>query len=343
MANILSTDIPAIPFDPKEHSHLPISRNSERSRFGNCRQAWDWAYNENIAPRDIPLPFRFGDLVHQSFESWYKKGSKRGTRPWTTFKKLYNKADEKFGIRDKDTNEWVNAEELGIAMLKGYVEKYGTDPHWNIIAPEMTFQVVLLDKHGEPYVRIFAKLDGVARDISNGRLILLEHKTAKTIRTGHLTLDDQAGTYWTFAPVWLRHIGVMGPDEDIDFIMYNFLRKAMPDLRPEDERGRKLNKDGSVSKKQPGALFMRHPVRRNPIDREHLIDRIRKVTWEMDQVRQGKLPIYKTTSYRCPQCQYFDLCELHETGADYEEYIKLGFVDNNPYDQYEGEDFAQTS
>lgn len=288
-----------------------------------------------ITPIDEPLPLRFGDLVHQSLDKWYVPGRKRGVHPAKTFKEVYNAADKTFGIRDAETDEWSNAEELGVAMLKNYVNTFGKDSDWTVIAPEMQFQVVLLDKHGNPYVRVLCKVDVVVRSRSTGRISLVEHKTAKSVRTGHLTLDDQAGTYLTFAPVHLQHLGLLKPGEEIEQIVYNYLRKAKPDQRPQDERGRYLNKDGSVSKKQPAPYFVRHPVPRSQEDKDNLVDRIRKQVWEMDKVRSGELPVYKSTSFRCPGCKFFGLCELHETGADYEEYIQLSFKKRNTYEDYD--------
>lgn len=257
-----------------------------------------------------------------------------------TFKKLYNAADKQFGIRDADSEEWVEAEQLGVSILSNYVDTYGKDSSWTVVAPEMQFQVVLLDKKGEPYVRVLCKVDIVVRNRHTGRIALVEHKTAKSIRTDHLTLDEQAGTYMTFAPVHLESLGLLKPGEEISEIIYNYLRKAAKDQRPQDSQGRYLNKDGSVSKKQPAPYLVRHPVPRSQADKDHLVDRIRKQTWEMNKVRAGELPVYKSPSFRCPGCKFFGLCELHETGADHEEYIKLSFKKRNPYDDYDNFDFA---
>lgn len=281
--------------------------------------------------------------MHRALDPWYIPGRIRGRHPAETFKELYNQAHKQFGIRDADSEEWVGAEELGMSMLNNYVRTYGKDSAWVVIAPEMQFQVVLLDKKGNPYVRVLCKIDVVIRHKHTGRIALVEHKTAKSVRTDHLTLDDQAGTYLTFAPVHLESLGLLKPGEEIDTIIYNYLRKAVKDQRSQDDKGRYLNKDGSLSKKQPAPYLVRHPVPRSQQDKNNLVDRIRKQVWEIQKVRDGELPVYKSPSYRCPGCKFFGLCELHETGADHQEYIKLSFKKRNPYEDYDTFDFDDAS
>jgi hypothetical protein len=214
------------------------------------------------------------------------------------------------------------------------VDTYGDEPLVDVISSEMEFRTTVLDKHGEPYCVCVGLIDTVYRDLRNGYICTFEHKTAASISTNHLTLDEQASTYWSLAPTYLHSIGLLDKGEDIDTIMYNFLRKAKKDTRPTDERGRSLNKDGSVSKKQPAPILKRHPIIKSDDDRFSAIDRIRKQVWEMEKVRKGELPVYKSMSYRCPQCRHFSLCELHEVGADWEEFVSLTYVKIDPYQQY---------
>lgn len=324
-----------IPFDPEEHGHLPVSRNSERKAFTWCRQQWYWRYIDQIVPKEIYVPFSFGDLIHKALGDWHIPGRERGPHPAESFRRYYDLVDRRFNIRDQDTKQWEGAEELGVAILNNYVDTFGEDDDWEVISPEMAFQVVVLDKNGEPYVRVIGRMDAVVRSISTGRLKMLEHKALSSIRINHLTLDDQAGTYWTFGQEHLRHLGLLEEDEMIDEVLYNILRKAKPDPRPRDDKGRYLNKDGTVSKKQPAPYFERYPVRRGRHEMEMIVDRIRKQTWEIGLVKEGKLPIYKSTGLQCTRCRYFSLCELHEAGADWEEFVKLSFTKRHPYEDYE--------
>jgi len=128
--------------------------------------------------------------------------------------------------------EWVDAIELGKAMLTGYLEKYGKDEQWDFIATERSGSIRIPDRSGSPIVRYAYTFDGVFRNVESGGFRLLETKTAAAIVTGHLPMDTQAGSYWAIASWELRKLGLLGPKERIEGITYNFLRKAMPDERP---------------------------------------------------------------------------------------------------------------
>lgn len=71
---------------------------------------------------------------------------------------------------------------------------------------------------------------------------IVTHNTAKSIKTNHLPIDDQAGGYWAIADTTLRKQGLIGPKERINGILYNFLMKAPPDKRPLNEKGEATNK-----------------------------------------------------------------------------------------------------
>ena len=69
--------------------------------------------------------------------------------------------------------------------------------------------------------------------------------------------------------------------------------------------------DGSISKKQPAPLFHREIVYRDAIDQRNLRSRVRSEWFEMELVRQGKLPVYKNPSQmNCPGCGFFSICQL---------------------------------
>lgn len=307
---------------------MPIERvylrTSERTSYKTCRQQWDWMFNQNLTPREVNRHFKFGDLVHQAMAKYYKPGVKRGPHPARAFEQICDeKLAEGFSLKNED-DAWVDAVEMGVAMLENYVNRWGDDDHIRVLWSEMPFQLDLYHK-GVYLVTYCGTFDGVYYDMDTKQIGLFEHKTAAAISTGHLMLDEQAGSYWAFAGEWLREAGILKPGKEISFIMYNILRKAMPDQRPKDEAGRCLNLDGSVSKKQPSPYFHRQKIYRSREERENLLLRVKMEAWEMAQVRAGKLPIYKNPrgtypDVHCLGCQFKDMCELHESGADWEDY-----------------------
>jgi len=277
----------------------------------------------------------FGFGVHEALAQWYDKGSKRGIHPadffnsWAgveiAFAKTY--LDDTF-----DEPVWVDARELGIDMLEEYVEYYGDDPQWDVIATEQQFKVRILDR-GEPVAYFASRWDGVVRSNEDGLVYLLEHKTASQIITAYLELDDQGGSYWAVASQLLRNAGIIGPKEHIAGIIYNFLRKSLHDERPVNEEGLRLNKDNSVSKRQPPQPFVRVMVERSPLEQAHQLQRIADEVAVMNAVRDGTIPITKTPTRDCPRCPFWIPCNLHERGNphSYQTVLKSNFKQEDPY------------
>lgn len=360
---------------------LPMLRTSERKSFANCRQQWWWSYVQHWESGDPKPALRFGDLVHQALAAWYPKGRKRGIKPWLTFERLYNEqleagADE-FDVYGDD--ERFDAMALGTEMLKNYVDKWGDDDDWEVIAPEMPFQVLVRDKKGRPWFYYVGNTDLCFKIVSKGRVGFLETKTAASISTRHLSMDEQASSYWGYGPLYLQELGILKKGQDIDFVLYNFLRKAFKDTRPTDAQGRPLNKPkkpdlllavaehcpgavtkgatvevltemltqvgidaaqyGEPSRSVPPPLFDRTPVYRDTVDREHLFLRVKQQMWEMELVRAGKLPVYKNPSatwpnQTCNGCEFADICEMHETGGNWEELARLTMTTWDPYAEH---------
>ena len=235
-----------------EREGIITLRNSERSALRQCPQKWYWSSVEGLEPRAKRAPLWFGSAVHESLDGWYQKGTKRGEHPAESFKKHLN-GDLSIPVSSEDEEiEYANARDLGVDMLTRYVEEYGEDPTWDVIATERKFQVSISSPGfkvfgrnilaRKKWLRLVGTTDGVYRDMETGRIWLMEHKTAKAISTRHLNLDDQAGTYWAILNSLLRKEGILKRGENLAGIKYNFLRKAMGDTRPRNPDGHYCNK-----------------------------------------------------------------------------------------------------
>jgi hypothetical protein len=312
-------------------------RTSERKAFRTCPQAWWWQYREGLTPKGRPAgALWFGTGVHFALAEWYQPGLRRGVRPATTFNKWVGKETHELIAAGKDKfgeTEYEDARVLGVSMLQGYIEKYGKDESLETIAVEQPFQIDILDEDGNYVCTAVGTLDGVTYDNLDGFIYLWEHKTAAQISTAFLSLDDQAGTYFAVSSIVLREQGLLAKDERIAGVLYNYLRKGKPDDRPKDERGHYLNKDGSVSAKQPAPLYHREVIERNAGEVNRQIARLRDDAVHMMAVREGKMPLIKNTNFRCPQCKFFELCQLDEKGNQkaVTAYKRLSFTVQDPY------------
>jgi hypothetical protein len=368
---------------------VPLLRTSERSEFVRCRQAWDWAYVQRIKPATASPPLRFGTLVHRSLEPYYKKGRKRGPHPATTFAKLYTAElieAEAFGFKDED-GVWNDAATLGETMLNGYVDHYGADDAWRVIATEFPFQVpVLHPRTGELWFIYTGVIDLVAENLETKFVGLVDHKTTKEgpTKVAYLSLDEQAGAYWRYGRQALYDRGMLSMNKELNGIIFNFLLKKMPDDRPQNAQGYYLNgpskaalvafcseaiagKPGSlkkrlkqpltkctleelikaigpqraaqlgeISKNQPGPLFYRSPVWRNDAEGDNVHRRVLEQMREMQLARRGELAIYKAPGKMvCGMCGFKDMCELHESNADWEALRDATMAEWDPYAEHE--------
>lgn len=356
-------------------------RTSERTMFNRCRWQHHMSYNLHLKPRREAPALRFGTLIHASLERYYTpvvKGRKR-IHPATTFEILYHEEIAKT-LADwpqwRDENdEWHDYLALGMTMLKGYVDRWeDQDAEYLTLATEQTFQSPINhpgmgdDLYPAMSPRIYVgTFDRVLYHKPTRRLLLGDFKTTKSdpTKVGHLALDEQAGAYWAIAPLWLhesapaalqakiaRRLRALPPsvrkhvvNDDgqlrFDGILYDFMRKGLPDERPTNAEGHYLNKDGSVSKIQPAPLFHRETVYRDAADRERVLERVWQDAVEIGEVRAGLMALKKSPDFfHCQMCSYKDICELHETGSDWEAMAKSTMTTWNPYSAHALEDDA---
>lgn len=99
-------------------------------------------------------------------------------------------ADEKTGAQDADQKliQW---------MYEGYVEQWGVDRDWEILAIEYAFEIPLDDDEGNPsLLAIKGKIDILARHRESGLVWIWDHKSGKDLPTEiALEIDDQFGLY----------------------------------------------------------------------------------------------------------------------------------------------------
>jgi hypothetical protein len=366
--------------------NLPIIRTSERRDLSRCEWRWYQAWRRGLKQLGEEAPaLLFGGWVHEALAAWYcGPGLKRGPHPAETFAKVADA--DLMHIRTEARSRGVSAAggteffieekmvpalDLGRIMLEGYVEWWGPDDSWSVIEPERSGEVDVVDPVGGKAIAIYGfTYDLVYRDLSDGRLKLGEHKTAKAISIDHLPLDKQAGSYWAIAGPHLRQAGLMGPKEEIAGITYNFLRKALPDDRPRNAQGHYTNKPkkehyiaalvedgapltgkekledlerlargvgltvlGEPSANQAKPLFEREFVIKGRGQRNRQIQHIVNDARRMNRLRQLRdADLNKNSNPNCSwDCSFFHLCQLDEEGGDTRSFRKDMYRVADPY------------
>jgi Zierdtviridae exonuclease len=313
-----------------------LVRTSERGDFKRCQWYWWMHWIEGWSPKRLPTWSWFGTAIHEGLAARYPVGKRRGSLEdmYEAFETALEGERRRMVSQraEWDEDEMVGAEELGRAMLKGYVLKYGNDTRWKVIHTEHAFQIDVVDKKGRLIAIYCGRWDLLVWDMVDKVFRLVDHKTAKSIGDlGWLTLNDQAGSYLWVVPEVMRALGLFTGGEVIDGIVFNYLRKALPDPRPQNAEGKSLNKNGTVSLRQPSELFRREPTWRAPVERVTQYNRVVAETKQMQAILSGKFEPTKTPTHDCKRCPLFEVCELHEQGDDWEELLRHTFVKRDPY------------
>lgn len=321
---------------------LPVVRSHERIDFKRCNKKWYWKWRKGLVPKEISFgALSLGTWVHSALARWYQPGIKRNGSLVDLFRadaQLDMQLAEDAGAPEHAIEKAEELIELGSAMLNAYQAAYGHDRKIRVIQAEIPLEFTISDNTGAVVAVHRLKPDLVFAD-EQGGVWLMEHKTAASIRTEHLVIDDQARPYGAMAGPALRKLGLIRSDVDFKGILYNFLRKALPDDRPRDAKGRALNRNGSVSKRQPPVNFQRIPVRMTGKAKLRTLHRVQSETvliTEMTRgLREGRLTadgLPKTPHNSCPRtCQFWALCVAEEEGSDITGMEREMFVRRNPY------------
>jgi hypothetical protein len=288
-----------------------------------------------------------GTWIHAALASWYERGLKRAVAPLSHL--FMAEAESALviakdvGAPDHIVEKAEELIELGVAMTDAYQEYYHDDPDVSVLDVEIPLDFSL--GSAAPYGALISHLlkpDMVYRSMSTGYVWLMEHKSAAQIRTEHLAIDDQARPYGAMVEPALRKMGLLKSDDRFQGIMYNFLRKTLPDERPRDAQGRALNKNGSVSARQPAVAFVRKGLTMTRPAKIITLDRVRAESFLIAaitaRVRSGNIDpdsIHKTPHHSCPKfCDYFAICSSEEDGVDITDMVRVQFVQKDPYTYY---------
>jgi len=355
--------------------HPPLLRTSERSDFKRCPWLWRETWVNGLRARREPTWAWFGTAIHRGLEARYPVGRKRGavSDMHDAFDEAIDGTTRRIWTEggDLDEVEVVDGKKLGHAMLDGYVAEYGEDEHWDVLHTEQPFQIDVPhpDGSGRVLVVYAGTWDLAVYDRVEKVYKVVDHKTRKSFPSnwGFYSINDQAGSYLWVAKEVLVHKGILKKKDNIEGLVFNALKKALPDQRPQNAAGEYLNKptkqhyldalgfttaprgvtiddlaamaadrkvrvEGEVSKVQPGPLFHREEVWRSPRERVSQAQRVQSEALVMNEMREGRLPLYKTPTEDCVRCQLFEYCELDEQNPEEaKEFAEAVLIRRDPY------------
>jgi hypothetical protein len=334
----------------RKHISLSLVRSHERMDYKRCPTKWYWKWRVGL----VPVAKTFGALdlgtwAHYAFEHWYGMGYKRNGDLVEHFRIAVDAAIR--SAVEAQAPLWVldQAEELaalGEAMMIAYQRFYGADKSVYVLAVEIPLEFSIPDPvTGEVIAIHKLKPDMVYRDTQRD-VWLMENKTAAQIRTEHLVIDDQARPYGAMAERALRKLGIIPEKAEFKGIMYNFIRKALPDEREMNKEGKYLNKNGTVSKRQPTPLFLRYPVKLTRPAKVRTLERVRAetillttLTTALRNKRIDPRDLPKTPHSSCSKtCQFFTMCVADEQGTDIRDMQQNMYVRQDPYDYEDSTD-----
>lgn len=353
---------------------VPLIRTSERGDFQDCPFYWYWHWVRGFAAPRVPTWAWFGTAIHRALEARYPIGTKRGG-----IADVLDAFEEAIGEETRrvyeagselDDQEVHDGRELGIAMLRGYVQHWGLDKHWQVLHTEQPFQIDVRHPTTGRLIAVYCGTwDLFVWDSVDKVYRIVDHKTRASFKKdwSFYDLNNQGGSYLWVAPEVLVHLGLLKKTDTIDGIVFNMLRKAMPQptaadgirynqpKKPDFEaafaakrielppkltivkmealaREHGIDVKGAPRAVQPTPNFERYTTRREPEERVRQGRKVIDEARHMDMVRRGKLPLLKHPTEDCVRCQLFDFCQLDE--RDPQEalnYASTEFVQRDPY------------
>jgi len=195
---------------------LPVITNSQMRVFRRCQKLAYFMYVLMYRAIEDADALRLGTLVHVGLEAWWRASENR-----------LEAAIAAMAPRAFDAFELARAK----VLVMGYDARWLADaPYYEVLSIEHVFRAPLLNPETGAPSRTFdlgGKLDVVVRDLRDGRVKLIEHKTTSDdIGEGsdywlRLMIDPQVSTYFA---------GGKLTGHDIDTCIYDVIKK--PAQRP---------------------------------------------------------------------------------------------------------------
>ncbi len=319
--------------------------------FRQCRLKWRLGSKSqlNYEPKKPTVALWLGTGIHIALEAYYE-GKLRGVivEPDEVFEdwadQWIKKIREDVPFLDGEQDQQLlDARELGLGMLRHYIEWAAFEDDFDVIMVEHNFEILIAetDEHRWMYN---GRLDLVIQNRQG--FWVVDHKTTATLTgtdTQKLLLDEQLGSYIFAAGLTLG--------KPIQGAMYNFLRKKLPTLPKELINGglsKAKNIDTTeevyraaikVARENPNdyidilqiladkgnTFFHREYVTRNVKEIVHMMERLVDIDRDMMLAEEFKR-FYPTPDFiRCGMCPFIGVCVLYAEDGDVEFLLRNSF------------------
>lgn len=317
---------------------------SDLNAFRECRRKWYLGSKtqQNMEPDRPQKALWFGTAVHFGLEMYNGSLARGATRETALENMLQAYSDwmdasiteikeQNFGLMPEQEKEFEDTIALGHGMLLHYsdwVEPLDAEQGIEYLDTEVEFSYPLNEEFTAA-----GRFDGLAK--AHGKLWVIENKTAASLTTEHLLLDDQAGAYILAARLLYG--------EDVAGIMYNFLRKKLP-VVPErlrsGELSRRANMDTTYEvylgeildagenpknyedmlirlKAKGNTFFKREFVTRSTYETHALRKRFIDIAGEIKRAVENGLLYPSPGKFTCQRCSFIPVCLAMAEGADW--------------------------
>lgn len=184
---------------------------SELDTYRQCPLKHFLAYKQRWSqPPEEGSPLRKGTIWHQVMEAHYLslKADDDAGKPRSLARAgeavlPFIFSDGGFQTSDQALVQW---------MYEGYVDQYGTDDQWEILAVEYKLAEFLPDPQGgDSEFVLKGKLDLIVRDRKTGKIWVVDHKSGANLPSMFdLDIDDQFGVYtWLMQHKGLKIMGAI--------------------------------------------------------------------------------------------------------------------------------------
>jgi len=275
-------------------------RNSQRSCFKDCRKKYEYDYIVGLRPKIPSRKLHLGTLVHEALAYYYNPAnmlSLSAENALALYKDRTHQELIKLQLPQDMLAEFEKDKELGYNMLKYYFEEFAPEnDDFEVLSVEQEIQARVKTPTGHAsHVLFGGRVDGtVSRQKQN---LIMEHKTAASVDTNGLILDEQMSAY-----MWgSREMGMQ-----IDGVIYNILRKVNP-----------------YSARSKAPYVHREIIYRNETE---LKNQGKQLYQEAQDIRSCK-NFYRTPSRDCNwKCDYRNLCIASLDGSDVDYLIEANYT-----------------